>query len=233
MHRTYSLNPFRPLLTALLHGLTFYAFDPKDPADAKILEDAIAEAVGKLDKKNKELLAELKDARKKGEIDPAKYDALESERDELRDKLAQAEKAKTTAEKAAATATEALKGEQGYTQRLLVDNGLNAALMEAGVKNPVHLKAAAALLRASASIEVKVDGEARKAVVGDKDLAAFVKEWSQSDDGKAFVTAPHNSGGGAGGGDGKGHQTAGNIGGNKDERTAAIAAKFPELSKQS
>ena len=54
-------------------------------------------------------------------------------------------------------------------------------------------------------VVLTADGENRIAKVGDKPLAEFVKAWAVSDEGKAFVDAPGNSGGGAhGGGSGGG-----------------------------
>ena len=47
---------------------------------------------------------------------------------------------------------------------------------------------------------VVADGDARKAMVGDKAIGDFVKEWAGSDAGKKFVAAPINTGGGAPGG---------------------------------
>jgi hypothetical protein len=48
------------------------------------------------------------------------------------------------------------------------------------------------------------EGEERKALIGDKPLPDYIKEWAGSDVGKKFVAAPANSGGGAGGGGGTG-----------------------------
>lgn len=177
-------------------------FDPKDPDTIAALEAAVTEATNKLDAKNKQLLDELKKARKNAEIDPEDFAKLERERDEMQTKLSDADKVRKAAEKAAADATKALQGESAFTQRLLIDNGLNAALLEAGVKNPVHLKAVTAMMRGS--VEIKVEGDARKAVVGDKELTAYIKEWSASDEGKQFVAAPSNTGGGSPGSQGGG-----------------------------
>lgn len=227
--RQFSLNPVSALFAGLFGGLALYAFDPNDADTKAAIRAAVDEAVAGLDAKNKELLGEVKRLKKGAEIKPEDFERVERERDELATKLDEANKQVKAATKAAETATQALNGEQAFNQRLLIDNGLNAALLEAGVKNPAHLKAAAALLRTSAKVEIKVEGDARKAVVGDKDLAAFVKEWSQSDDGKAFVSAPVNAGGGASGGQG-GNPPAGNMGGTAQERAAALAARHPELA---
>jgi hypothetical protein len=51
----------------------------------------------------------------------------------------------------------------------------------------------------STQAKVIADGDTRKAVIGDKELSQFVTEWSSSDEGKHFVQAPANGGGGADG----------------------------------
>ena len=207
------------------------AYDPNDPADKAAVQDLIDAALAPLASKNKELLGEVKKLKRGAEIDPADFERVERERDEAQAQLADANKAAKAHAKAAEDATAALTGEQGYTQRLLVDNGLRAALAEAGVTNAVQAKAAAALIREQSKIEVKIDGADRKAVVGDKDLLAHVKEWSQSDEGKHFVSAPANTGGGATGGTGAGTGAkTGNLGGSRAERVAGIAARFPDLN---
>lgn len=226
----FRMNPISGLIRSLFAvAMPLYAFDPNDPADKEAVQKLIDDAVKPLKEKRDELLAENKRLKKGAEIKPEDVEKLEQERDELKEKLTDAEKAKKDAEKLANQATEALKGEQGYTQKLLIENGLNAALVEAGVSNPVHQKAAAALIRSSNKVEVVVDGENRVAKIGDKDLGAFVKEWAGSDDGKHFVTAQANSGGGAPGGQGKHQQASGNLSGTPQERTAAIGAMFPDL----
>lgn len=198
-------------------------FDANDEDTKAAIEAAVLKAVEPLAAKNKELLGELKKAKKGAEIDPADYQALETERDELVSKLGEANKLLKTTTKAAEDATKALGDERGFTERLLADNGLNEALLAAGVKNPAHLKGAAALLRSGVKIEVGADG-ARLAKIGDKSLADAVKEWSATDDGKAYVSAPQNGGGG-GTGSGKAAPASTakpNMGGTKEERYAAI-----------
>lgn len=217
-------------------AMPMYAFDPKDAADVAIMDEKIAEAVAALDAKNKQLLGENRKLKKGAEVDPAEIERLETERDGLAAQLADANKALKAATTAAETAQRALEGETGFNRGLLIDNGLNAALIEAGVKDPTFLKAAAHMIKGSSAIEVKVDGANRSAMVGDKALAAFVKEWSQSDEGKAFVAAPGNGGGGApGGGQGgqggqQTQQVKANLGGTPAERTAAIAAQLAAMN---
>lgn len=202
MFRKYrtTLNPFSSLLHSLMAGAAFYAFDPEDQATKDAIAAAVDAAVAGLKTKNAELLAEVKaNKRKGGEVDHAELERTEAERDKALSDLAEVQKQLKTATKGAEESTKTLQAEQGYTSRLLIDNGLAAALAEAGVSNPVHAKAAAALLRASSQIAVKVEGDARSAMVGDKPLSEFVKAWSQGDEGKQFVAAQGNSGSGASG----------------------------------
>lgn len=168
------------------------------------LDAAIAEAKEAQDAKNRELLAEVKalkaDLRKTQEIKPEDFAALEGELEATRAKLAEATKQAKDATKLAEDAKKQLEGESAFTRKLLVENGLRAELAAAGVTNPVHQKAAIAMH--AAMVEIGIDGENRVAKVGDKALADFVKEWAASDEGKHFVAAPINQGGGAPGGKG-------------------------------
>lgn len=201
--KQFSLNPFSSLIASLFAAAApAYAFDPNDPADVALLDERIAAAVAPLNAHNKKLLGELKTAKKGAEIDPAEVERLETELATVTQQLADATKAAKTAATAAEKSAADLASERGFNERLLVDNGLNAALLEAGVQNPAHLKGAAALIRGN-KVEVLIEGENRVAKIGGKPLADFVKEWSQSDDGKAYVSAPGNGGGNAPGSGGK------------------------------
>lgn len=184
-------------------GLVLRAAGDDDDIDAKIAA-AVEAATSGLKAKNSELLAKVRKLQAGDSIDPADVERLETEVERLKGELTTATKTATQATKRAEAAEKSLGDEQAHTASLLVDGGLVTALTEAGVKNPAHLKAAAALLKTSAKVEVTTgeDGK-RTAMVDGKPLADFVKGWSASDDGKAFVSATVNSGGGAGGGDGK------------------------------
>lgn len=175
---------------------------PLSSPEAKAaLAKAIEDATSPLVEKNRELLGELKKARKSSEISPEQLAEVESERDKLQSELTAAQRAVKEATKAAEVAAKALESESGFTQKLLVDTGLVSELTKHGVTNPVHIKAAQAMLRSG--VQVVADGETRVAKVGDKLLGDFVKEWASGDEGKHFVTAASNAGGGASGGAGK------------------------------
>lgn len=167
------------------------------------VQAAVDSATEGLARKNSELLGEVKKLKRGAEIDPAEMTALESQIDALKADLTKAQKeAKTFATKADEFG-KLLESESGFTRSLLIEQGLTAELVSAGVKNPAHLKAALAMLKSDA--QVVQDGDKRVAKIGDKALKDYVKEWAAGDDGKHFITADQNSGGGAfGGGSGSG-----------------------------
>lgn len=178
-------------------GLVRFDVDLKDAAVVAAIAAAVAEATERLETKNAELLREKRALQKGATLDPAELERVERERDEWKGKHDALAKEHKTAAKDLEAARASLTSEQAFNQRLLVDNGLTAALTEAGVKNPAHLKAAAALLRSSAKIEVVADGDNRKAMIDGKALTDHVKAWAASEDGKHFVAAPNNAGGAA------------------------------------
>lgn len=168
------------------------------------LDAAIAAAKEAQDEKNRELLAEVKDLKAKvrasQEIKPEDLAAIEAraEKAEADLKALQGQVKTLTAERD--KAVKALETESGFTQRLLVENGLTEALTAAGVKEAPHLKAVKALF--APQVKIEADGETRVAKLGDKALADAIKEWAASDEGKFFVSAPNNGGGDARGGKG-------------------------------
>lgn len=165
---------------------------------AKIAE-AIEEATTGLSKKNQELIAELREAKKGKAIDPAELDRLQSKIDSLETDLSGAQKASKDQAKLLKQAQDALISESGFTQKLLLDNGLTEALVKAGVASQ-FLPAVKAMFGTQAKIVA--DGDVRKALIGDKDLTEFVSSWATSDEGKHYISAPANGGGGASGGTG-------------------------------
>jgi predicted RNase H-like nuclease (RuvC/YqgF family) len=166
---------------------------------AKVAE--LQESNDALATKNRELLGEVKAAKAKAkgaEIDPAEHEGLRTQVEQLQAELAKAQKSsKAETEKL----SKALSDKDAALQRYLIDGGLSDALAKAGVA-PQFMDAAKALLRQNAAI--KADGEQIMAVMGDKELSAAIAEWAASDQGKHFVAAPKNSGGGAPGSTGSG-----------------------------
>lgn len=173
------------------------AFDPNDADTKAALAKAIEEAVAGLQTKNTELLAKLKKAQKDSTISPEDHAALQAEFEQTQAKLTEATKLAKAATTEAEKIKRAYETESKVAHNLLVENGLTQALVAAKVK-PELMKAAKAML--SGSVVLTADGENRVAKIGDKPLADAVTEWAKSDEGKHFVTAPANGGGGANGG---------------------------------
>lgn len=176
------------------------SIDLSSPEAKEAIAAAVREATEGLASKNRELLAELKEARKGRQVNPEDLEKLESELDRLKGELSEAQKAAKKSLTEAETARKQLQDAESFTQRLLVDNGLTEALAKAGVTNPVHMKAVKSML--AGQVQVVAEGDAKVAKVGDKALADYVNEWAKGDEGKFFVSAPNNSGGGATGGNG-------------------------------
>lgn len=203
------------------------------PEGKAAIKAAVEEATAALANKNKELLSELKEARKGKTINPEDLEKLESRIEELTGQLTEAQKTAKKATTEAEKATKALADAEGFTQRLLVDNGLTDALTKAGVSNPVHLKAAKALL--SGQVQIVADGDSKVAKVGEKALADFIGEWAKGDEGKFFVAAPNNSGGGANGGSGgSSNKPAGSLkeAKSKDDRIAVISKRLEAAASE-
>ena len=191
--------------------------------------DELKAAIEALSAKNRQLLGELKVAKSKAkgsDIDPAEYAMLQNTVEELNSKLAMREKEYG---KNLETLQKSLQEKDGTLQSYLIDNGLNDALIKAGVR-PEMMKAAKAMLRA----EAKLDNQNGQylAKLGEKPLFDAVSEWAASDEGKHFVAAQQNMGGGAPGGNSGGTniQPKGNLGGDRDQRINALKARFPDLA---
>jgi len=80
--------------------------------------------------------------------------------------------------------------EQGERTRLITD-GIRSELTELKV-NPLHSATTAAYFESMSQV---VDG---KAMIGDKTQSEFIKEWAQTDSGKASCLAQNNLGGDGG-----------------------------------
>lgn len=198
------------------------------PEIQEAIDAAVEAATTGLKSKNTELLGELKKARKAGEITPEQLAEVEEQRDKLQSDLATAHKELKKANATVEQSTKALQTESAFTQNLLIENGLTAELTKNQITNPALLKAAIALHKSN--IKVEADGDNRVAKYGDKAMADAIKEWAASDDGKHFVTAPSNNGGGATGGNGgRATNVTGKVDGTPDERAAYFANKYPDL----
>lgn len=188
-------------------------------------------ALEALSAKNRELLGEVKAAKAKAkgaEIDPSEHEGLKTQLEELRIQL---EKQTKDSAKTIEALNKSLNEKDSSLQNYLVDNGLAEAMVKVGVR-PEMMPAVKAMLKTQTKITA-ADGN-YQALIGEKPLADAIAEWASSDEGKHFVAAPANTGGGATGGNGIGGQTApkGNLGGDKTQRVNAIKNRFPELNAQ-
>lgn len=89
----------------------------------------------------------------------------------------------------------------------LIEKELTESLVEQGVDNKVRLEDAVTRIRNKHKPDLKEEDGKFKVIVGSlqEELPSFVKDWAASDEGKYYVTAKDNSGGGSnnqGGGEG-------------------------------
>jgi hypothetical protein len=227
-----------------------------EPVDGFSLEDVsgLKTALGK-ERTTREKLE--KDVIKFKDLDPDKARAALTELDELKkiDPASEADKiANTKFEAAKAQLLQKHEGEMGEIKTrngflegqigaLLIDNAATLALAEA--KGSVdlllpHVRAHTRVKEVDGKFVVEVVDKDGNAKIADSkgtpmDIKGLVAEMRQSDTfGRAFE-ASGNSGTGKtpGNGGGGGGTQKGNFGGSRDERAAAIAAKFPDLNNAS
>jgi alanyl-tRNA synthetase len=176
------------------------SIDLNAPEVKEAIKAAVEEATAPLIAKRDELLREVKQARKGQQIDPETVTKLEEQIETLKGELTTAQKAAKTATTEAEKATKARETAEASFVSMVRENSLTDALTKHGVTNPVHLKAAKSML--ASQVEVVNDNGTFVAKVGDKALADYAKEWALGDEGKHFVAAPANGGGGAPGASG-------------------------------
>jgi hypothetical protein len=152
------------------------------------------EALEESNKGLKSDLVKLKVKAKGADIDPDEYANLQNQVVELSSKL---ENDGKLSKKELERLSGLVKEKDGALTTYLLDANLTDSLAKSKVK-PELMDAAKALLKMQATI--KADNGNYQAVIGDKALSDFVKEWATSETGKHFVAAENNSGGGATGG---------------------------------
>jgi hypothetical protein len=162
--------------------------------------------------------AKLTDALTKLEAKPNPTKAEEAEMVRLRESL----------EKERDEAIAKAAGLEKQVYNLTVENQLESLLRSAGVTEPTFVRLAKRDLADKVTV---ADGKAvvRDAELGDFALGDFIKHYV-SGEGAALVTKPQ--GAGVKGGESNGSKPAikGNLAGSKEERVAALKAKFPDLA---
>jgi len=96
-----------------------------------------------------------------------------------------------------------IEGLNGQLKKHVLGEGLTAALVKANVAKPL-MDAAKALITTNYQGEVGDNDGSPFAKFDGKAVEEFVTGWAQSDQGKHFVSADSNSGGGSNGANGKG-----------------------------
>lgn len=167
------------------------AIDKNDPEFIAAMEEATAALAAK----NKEILGELKKLKNAGNsIDADAHQAALDKVEELEAALAKtsglSKKEIDRLSKLAADKDQALSS-------YLVDAGISDALAKAGVA-PELMVAAKAMFKTQATVQNEEGKYVAK--IGEKALVEHITGWAASDEGKHFVRAPANAGGGATGG---------------------------------
>lgn len=189
------------------------------------LQAKLAELSEKLDateRANAGLKADLVKAKAKAkgaEIDPEIHAQLESKVDEI---TAQLNKVTKESSKQVETLTKQLSEKDGALSNYLIESQLTDTLAKVGVK-PEFMDATKALLKSQASI--KAENGTYQALIGEKSISEAIKEWASGEQGKHFVKAPDNSGGGANGGNGE-PVIKPNPNGNAKERAEYVKQKY-------
>jgi hypothetical protein len=149
--------------------------------------------------KYQEILTELEELKADPNHQNRKPDEKERQelaqaRKNLEQKLARAEKEyKDSIDKKDAE----IKKRQEKIAKLLIDDGLTKALIEAGVGKE-FLKASKAMLRDQCTV-IEDDGDYRAVVqsdMGEMEIPRYVTDWVASDEGKVFVPPAKGSGAG-------------------------------------
>lgn len=191
-------------------------------AELEALRSELETRNGKVAELSKENAKWRRMAQGKDSVDPDEHQKLSDELESLRANFAKLEKTyKSETEKL----TKTLSERESSLTNILIDGGLTEAMAKVGVR-PELMGAAKALLKSGAIVK---DGAA---LLGDKPLAEAVAAWATGDEGKHFVAAPASTGGSAAGGSGNPAMPKGNLGGDRSQRTNAIAARFPDLPKE-
>ena len=171
--------------------------------------------------------ARTKEDREKAKADAAKLKAQIAELEKSAPDTAATQAKLTAREEKLAEAESKANEWQGKYTGVTRDQSLQGALQQAGISEPAFLKAATAML--AGEVKLADDGTAYvESSMGPKMLGDYVKQWAAGE-GAAFVTKPQGTGVKSGEGNGNPTPPKGNLAGTKEERQAALKARFPDL----
>lgn len=176
----------------------------------EFLNEQIEKAKEPVLRKNEELLASIKTMKNKLKKYPEEDEFLELqekaqladqyEREQLESKGQYDEiisKTKKQYEDKIKEMKESLEAKDQLIKKHVIESKLAEALAEVKCK-PSMLKAAVRLL--TDDIQVVENGDQIETMVGALSISEHIKQWSQTPEGKEFVLAPENTGGGVSGG---------------------------------
>lgn len=166
--------------------------DRNDPEVQALIDEITSPLIAKRD----ELLKEVKTFKHKArgaDIDPEEFSRIQSERDELESKYKTTEtKLKLETEKF----TKLVGEKDAALSSHLIDAEMANAIAKSGIANH-YGNAVKAMFKNQAQV-VQKDGQ-YVVMAGEKSLAETISAWAAGDEGKHFVSATMNTGGGAAG----------------------------------
>lgn len=167
------------------------------------IQKKIDDAVAGLKAKNAELLADIKKIKDEKKSIAEALSETESEKKRIEEETAlksgDIEKIKEQLNKKHQNElqklTEQLANSQNSLNSVMIDGGISDALSKANIA-PAFVDAVKALFKTNYKPEVLNENGKVQAVIDGKSIQDFVTEWTQSDNGKHYVLARDNSGGG-------------------------------------
>jgi len=172
--------------------------DLTSPEIQEAINAAVEDAVKGLQKKNNELLSKLARKGNDANSDSEELERIKNEKDSILDQLKEAQKLSkqiTANFEAEKKTREALDND---LSKMIINSALGGELLKAGIKDSDYLDLV--MTKFSSQASIKIDGDNRTPMIGDKPLSDFVKEWSETEAAKKFIAAPLNQGGGGNGG---------------------------------
>ena len=207
------MEKFLKLLKEVFKDVEDVNWDELEKTLDEEVKKEVETATKPLSEKRDEILAEKKKLQNRLKlfdgVDVESYNKLKGQLEELELKeifeagdLEALKSALTSKHQAELDGLEAkLSSAETFISNLLVDQGLTDSLLKANVSER-YLPAVKALLKDGVQIITDETTGERKAVVGDVPLNEYVEKWAASDEGKNYISAQPNSGGGAQGGSG-------------------------------
>lgn len=210
------MEKFLKLLREVFKDVDGVDWDAIEKSLSNEVKDEVDKATKPLSDKRDEVLAEKKKLQSRLKlfdgVDVEAYNKLKGQIEDLELKevfeVGDLEAVKTALTSKHQVELDGLKTELGsaetFISKLLVDQGLTNNLLKANVSER-YLPAVKALLQDGVQITTDEATGERTAVVGELPLNDYVEKWAASEEGKNYITAQNNSGGGAQGGSGSGN----------------------------